>query len=57
MRKIGEKAVNFPGSQADLTALVTELGIAGFAAASAKMNESLDAAVARAMSLEIAAKN
>jgi hypothetical protein len=57
VRKIGEKAVNFPGSQADLTALVTELGIAGFAAASAKMNESLDAAGARAMSLEIAAKN
>jgi hypothetical protein len=49
--------VAFPESQADLSALVTRLGIAGFAAATIKMNESLDAADAKAMSLETAAKN
>jgi hypothetical protein len=57
VRKIGDKAVAFPESQADLTALVTELGAAGFAAATMKMNESLDPADTKAGSLEIAAKN
>jgi hypothetical protein len=57
VRKIGEKAIAFPESQADLMALVAELGIAGFAAASARMNESLDAADAKARLLETAAKN
>jgi hypothetical protein len=57
VRKIDETAVAFPESQADLSALVARLGIAGFAAATIKMNESLDAADAKAMSLETAAKN
>ncbi len=57
VRKIGEKTIAFPETQADLTALVTELGIAGFAAASVRMNEYLDVEDAKAKSLETAAKN
>jgi len=40
-----------------LIALVTELGMAGFTAATAKMNEALDAVDSRAEVLETAAKN
>jgi hypothetical protein len=57
VRKIGTKAVAFPESQADLIKLVAELGIAGIAAATLKMNEALDAADAKAKALETAAKN
>lgn len=57
VRKIGEKLISFPESQADLIALVTELGTAGIAAANARMNEALDAADAKAKLLETAAKN
>jgi hypothetical protein len=57
VRKIDETAVTFPESQADLMALVTALGTAGFAAANVRMNESLDATDAKARPLETAAKN
>jgi hypothetical protein len=57
VRKIGDRAVVFPECQADLMALVTELGMAGFTAATAKMNEALDAAGSREKFLETAAKN
>jgi hypothetical protein len=57
VRKIDEKAIAFPETQADLIALVTQLGNAGFAAANVRMNESWDAADAEARSLETAAKN
>ncbi len=57
VRKIGDREINFPECQADLMALVTELGMAGFTAATAKMNEALDAAHSRAKDLETAAKN
>jgi hypothetical protein len=57
VRKIGQKAIAFPESQADLTALVAELGIAGISEANARMNEALDAADAKTKALENAAKN
>ncbi len=57
VRKIGDRAIIFPECQADLIALVTELGMAGFTAATTKMNEALDAVDSRAKFLETAAKN
>jgi hypothetical protein len=57
VRKIDERAIAFPESQAELMTLVSELGIAGFAAAMAKMKEGLEAADTKARSLEAAAKN
>lgn len=57
VRKIDDKPVAFPASQADLIEIVAELGVAGFAAASARMSESFDAAETKARVLETAAKN
>jgi hypothetical protein len=57
VRKIGDKVIVFPEIQADLLALVAELGMAGIVAATVKMNEALDAADAKAKGLEMAAKN
>jgi hypothetical protein len=57
VRKIGDRTVSFPECQADLTALVSELGMAGFTAATVKMNEALDAVHSRDKFLETAAKN
>jgi len=57
VRKIGAKEVAFPESQAEILALVAELGMTGLAAATVAMNAALDAADAKARGLETAAKN
>ncbi len=57
VRRIDDKVVSFPDCQADIAALVSELGISGIAAATARMNEALDEAEARSKALETAAKN